>query len=182
MFHISIRKTGQTFLRRLKIHKTPLLINCEESGESRRNEDEKLRLQIKSGVKFPIIRSVEYGATIIHSIETGTPSRINGNVKNKGLITNLSEGCCVEVPCLVDKHGISPCYIGDLPPQLAALNQANVSAQKLAVKGIMEKDKTKIFYSLLLDPLTGARLTIDETRQMVDELFQTEAEYLKGFK
>ena len=83
---------------------------------------------------------------------------------------------------MVDKQGVSPCYIGNLPPHLAALNQANVSAQELALKGIMEKDKTKIFYSLLLDPLTGARLTIDETRQMVDELFQVEAKYLKDFK
>ena len=176
------KKDRPDLLERLKINKAPLLRNLEEAGENRGKEDKELRQQIKNGVKFPIIRSVEYGATIIHSIETGTPSRINGNVKNNGLITNLSEGCCVEVPCLVDKHGISPCYIGDLPPQLAALNQANVSAQELAVKGIMEKDKTKIFYSLLLDPLTSARLTIDETRQMVDELFQVEAKYLKGFK
>jgi alpha-galactosidase len=176
------KKDRPDILKRLKVNKAPLLVNCQEAGLNRGNEDEELRQQIKGGVKFPIIRSVEYGATIIHSIETGTPSRINGNVKNNGLITNLSEGCCVEVPCLVDKHGISPCYVGNLPPQLAALNQANVSAQELAVKGIMEKDKTKIFYALLLDPLTGARLTIDETRQMLDALFSVEAKYLKDFK
>jgi alpha-galactosidase len=103
-------------------------------------------------------------------------------VKNQGFITNLTQGCCVEVPCLVDKHGISPCYIGDLPAQLAGLNQANISAQKLVVEGIMEKDKTKLFYALLLDPLTSARLTIDETREMLDKLFKVEAAYLKGYK
>jgi alpha-galactosidase len=164
------------------IHKSFLLSNVQESGEKREKEDRELRAQIKSGVKFPIIRSVEYGATIIHSLETGTPSRINGNVKNTGLITNLTEGCCVEVPCIVDKHGISPCYVGDLPAQLAALNQANISAQELAVQGIMEKDKTKLFYSLLLDPLTGARLTVEETREMLDKLLKVEAESVKGYK
>jgi alpha-galactosidase len=115
-------------------------------------------------------------------METGIPSRINGNVKNTGLITNLSEGACVEVPCLVDREGIHPCYVGKLPPQLAALNQANIGAQELAVRGIVEKDKNKIFLASLLDPLTATILTIDETRQMVDELFEAEKEYLKGYK
>jgi alpha-galactosidase len=115
-------------------------------------------------------------------METGKPSRINGNVKNKGFITNLPDGCCVEVPCLVDKEGIHPCYVGDLPAQLAALNRTNINVQELAVRGIAERDKTKIFQAILLDPLTGAVLTIDETRQTVDEIFEAEKEYVKGFK
>jgi alpha-galactosidase len=82
----------------------------------------------------------------------------------------------------VDKEGVHPCHVGDLPPQLAALNQVNISAEELAVQGIVEKDKTKIFYALLLDPLTSAKLTIDETREMLDKLFKVEAEYLKSYK
>ncbi len=148
----------------------------------RREQDEELRQQLTTGHKFPINHSGEYASIIIHSIETGIPSRINGNVKNNSLITNLLEGCCVEVPCLVDKTGIRPCHVGDLPPQCAALNRTNINLQELAVKGIVEKDKTKIFQSILLDPLTSAMLTIDETRWMVDEMFQAGAEYLKGFK
>ena len=148
----------------------------------RQGEDEEFRQLIKSNKKFPISHSGEYGSIIINSIETGKPSRINGNVKNKGFITNLPDGCCVEVPCLIDKEGIHPCYVGDLPPQLAALNRTNINVQELAVKGIAEGDKTKIFQAILLDPLTGALLTIDETRQMVDEIFKAEKEYLKGFK
>ena len=88
----------------------------------------------------------------------------------------------MEVPCLVDKEGIHPCYVGDLQPQLAALNRTNINVQELAVRGIVEKDKTKIFQSILLDPLTGALLTIEETREMVDEIFQAEKEYLKDYK
>ena len=152
--------------------------------KSRRWVDEMFKQQLSTGYKFPISRSQEYCSAIIHSIETGIPSRINGNVKNNGLITNLLEGCCVEVPCLVDKEGIHPCYVGDLPPQCAALNRTNINLQDLAVKGIVEKDKTKIFQSILLDPLTSAILTIDETQRMVDEMFQAEKEYgyLEGFK
>ncbi len=111
-----------------------------------------------------------------------TPSRINGNVKNKGLITNLPDGSCVEVPCLVDREGIHPCHVGNLPPQLAALNRTEINVHELAVRGILEKDKTKIFQAVLLDPLTGAVLTIDETRRMVDEMFKAGAKYLKGYK
>ena len=122
------------------------------------------------------------GSIIINSLETGTPSRINGNVKNKGIITNLLDGCSVEVPCMVDREGIHPCYVGDLPPQLAALNRTNINVHELAVRGIVEKDKTKIFHSILLDPLTSAILTIDEIKKMVDELFEANKKYVKDFK
>jgi len=153
----------------------------EEFEKKRRDGLEELR-QLSTAQKIPISRSVEYGSTIIHSIETGIPLRINANVKNAGIITNLPEGCCVEVPCLVDKEGIHPCYVGDLPPQCAALNRTNINAQELTVKAAVEKDKTLAFQALLLDPLTSAMLTIDETQQMVDEMFQAEKAYLKGFK
>ena len=148
----------------------------------RRQQDEEFRQQLSTDYKFPLVHSGEYGSIIINSIETGKPSRINGNVKNNHLITNLPEGCCVEVPCLVDKEGIHPCFVGDLPPQLAALNRTNINVHELAVRGIAEKDKTKLFQAALLDPLTAAILTIDEIREMVDELFKANEQYLNGFK
>jgi alpha-galactosidase len=148
----------------------------------RQKEDKKFRDEIKSDKEFTLNPSREYGAKIIYAMETGIPARVNGNVKNTGLITNLSEGSCVEVPCLIDREGIHPCYVGALPPQLAALNQANICAQEMVVRGIMEKDKNKVFQAGLLDPLTAAILTIDEARQMVDELFAAEKEHLKGWK
>jgi alpha-galactosidase len=154
----------------------------EPGDDSRQAQDGILRQQISSNYKFPITHSGEYGSIIIHSLETGKPSRINGNVKNNGLITNLPDGCCVEVPCLVDKEGVHPCYVGDLPPQLAALNRTNINVQELAVRGIGEKNKTKIFQAILLDPLTNAILTIDEIRNMVDELFQANKKYMTDFK
>jgi len=156
------------------------------SGEQwfarRRKEAEEYKQQVYSDQKLPTAHSGEYGSIIIHSLETGNPSRINANVKNKNLITNLPDGCCVEVPCLVDKEGIHPCYVGDLPPQLAALNRTNINVYEMAVRGIVEKNKTKLFQAILLDPLTGAMLTIEETRNMVDEMFKAEKDYTKGYK
>jgi alpha-galactosidase len=147
-----------------------------------KEKDAKLKEQLAGNFKFPVDFSGEYGSMIIHSMETGEPSVVYGNVKNKGLVTNLPEGCCVEVPCLVDKEGLHPCYIGDLPPQVAALNANNVGMQELIVRGVAEKDKTKIFHSVLLDPLSAAKLTIDETKAMVDEMFTAETKYVKGYK
>jgi alpha-galactosidase len=152
------------------------------AGRERAKEDEVFKQQIDSDFVFPTKHSGEYGSMIIRSMETGIPLRINCNVMNRGLITNLPQGSCVEVPCLVDKKGVSPCYVGDLPPQLAALNRTNIAVQQLAVQGIIEKNKTKMFQAVLLDPLTSAVTTIDETRQLVDEMFKIEKQYTKGYK
>ena len=150
-----------------------------------KGQDEELRQQLRSNYKFPITTEYRWAITpanIIHSMETGTPRRMNCNVKNTGLITNLLNGCSVQVPCLVDKEGIHPCYVGELPPQCAALIQSNINVQGLAVKGIVEKNKNKLFQAILLDPLTSAVLSIDEIEKMTNELFQSNKEYLKGFK
>jgi alpha-galactosidase len=157
-------------------------VESKAAAKDQVNKDEKLKQQIKSNFQFPMIHSGEYVSIIIRAIETGIPARINGNVKNTGLITNLPEGCCVEVPCLVDKEGIKPCFVGDLPAQLAALNRTNISVQELAVRGIAEKDRTKMFHAMLLDPLSASMLTIDEIRQMTDEMFTAGAQYLQGYK
>jgi len=157
-------------------------INRHPGQKTRQQEDKELRQQIESNEKFPLVHSSEYGSIIIHALETGKTARINGNVKNMGLITNLPEGCCVEVPCLVDREGIHPCHVGELPPQLAALNQSNINVQEMAVRGIVEKDKNKILQAVLLDPLTSAVLTIDEIKEMVASMFKAEKEYMKGYK
>jgi len=150
--------------------------------KEKQEQDAELQKMLASNEKFSLKHSGEYGSGIIRALETGIPLRINCNVKNSGLITNLPNGCCVEVPSLVDKEGIHPCYVGDLPAQLAALNRTEVNVHELAVRGIVEKDKTKIFQAVLLDPLTSAVLTIDETRKMVDEIFAASQQYLTDYK
>jgi alpha-galactosidase len=106
--------------------------------------------------------SGEYGTLIIHSIETGQPRVVYGNVPNAGRITNLPAGCCVEVPCLVDHNGVQPTAIGDLPPQLAALMQTNINVQALAVEAALTGRREHIYHAAMLDPHTAAELDLDQ--------------------
>jgi alpha-galactosidase len=148
----------------------------------RAKAEEVMKETLEIGAEIPLRRTAEYCTYIIHSIETGTPRRVNVNVRNTGLITNLPGGCVVEVPCLVDETGIHPTYVGDLPPQCAALDRTNINVHELGALAAVEKDKELAFQAILLDPLTSALLTIDETRRMVDEMFEAEARYLPGFE
>ncbi|HEX7409072.1 MAG TPA: alpha-glucosidase/alpha-galactosidase [Candidatus Binatia bacterium] len=117
-----------------------------------------------------IERSHEYGALIIHSLETGTPRVIYGNVPNRALIANLQRGCCVEVPCLVDGNGVQPTRVGALPPQLAALIMTNVNVQSLAVEAALSGKREHVYHAAMLDPHTAAELTLDEIWRLVDDL------------
>lgn len=151
--------------------------------EARRaSQEEEIRQQLEGEGRIEISRSNEYCSYIIESIERNKPLRVNANFKNTGLITNLPQGCCVEVPCLVDGRGVHPCYVGNLPPQCAAMNRTNVSVQELGVKAAVERDKTLAFQAILVDPLTSALLTISEIEEMVDEMFKVESNYLQDFK
>ena len=131
----------------------------------------------------PIVfgRSDEYGARIIHSAETATPLRVNGNVLNQELITNLPAGACVEVPCLVDRAGVHPCVVGDLPPQLASLNRSNIAVQELVVKGHLEGDREAIYQAMALDPLTAAVCSLDEIWRLTDDMFWANERWLTQF-
>ena len=131
----------------------------------------------------PIVfrRSDEYGARIIHSAETGIPLRINGNVLNDDLITNLPAGACVEVPCLVDRAGVHPCVVGALPPQLASMNRSNIAVQELVVKGHLERDREAIYQAMAFDPLTAAVCSLDEIWKLTDDMFEANELWLKQF-
>lgn len=126
-------------------------------------------------------RSEEYASYIMDAIVTGNPTVIAGNVLNKGLITNLPEDCCVEVPCLVDKNGIQPIVVGDLPTQLAALNRTNINVQELTVEAAMTLEKDKIYQAAMLDPHTSSELSLDDIRAMVDELIEAHGDYLPTY-
>ncbi len=125
--------------------------------------------------------SVEYGSQIIHSLETGTPRTIYGNVPNDGLIDNLPAGCCVELPCLVDKNGIQPTRIGSLPPQLAALMQTNINVQALTVEAALTGKREHIYHAAMLDPHTAAELDLDQIWQLVDDLIEAHGAWLPDY-
>ena len=126
-------------------------------------------------------RSHEYAALIIHSIETNTPRVVYGNVPNRGLIDNLPQGCCVEVPCLVDKNGVQPTKIGALPPHLAAMMQTNINVQSLTVEAALTGKREHIYHAAMLDPHTAAELSLDQIWAMVDELIAAHGDNLPAF-
>jgi alpha-galactosidase len=130
---------------------------------------------------LPTERTHEYGSYIVEAMETNLPARINGNVPNWGLIDNLPQGCCVEVPCLVDGNGIQPTTVGALPTQLAALNRTNVNVQELIVEAALTGDVEAVYHAVMLDPLTAAVCTLPQIRTMVDELLAAQAEWLPQF-
>jgi alpha-galactosidase len=127
-------------------------------------------------------RTHEYGSYIIEAIETADPICINGNVPNAGLIENLPEGCCVEVPCLVDSNGIQPTKVGKLPPQLGALNRTNVNVQELIVEAALTGEREAIYHAAMLDPLTAAVCTLPQIRSMVDELLEAQQRWVPNVK
>lgn len=126
--------------------------------------------------------SYEYGAYIIHSLETGQPRVVYGNVMNDGLIRNLPGESCVEVPCLVDKNGIQPTMIGDLPPHLAALIQTNINVQSLTVEAALTGKREHIYHAAMLDPHTAAELDLDQIYDLVDALIAAHGDWLPDYK
>ncbi|MFR1799771.1 MAG: alpha-glucosidase/alpha-galactosidase [Enterococcus casseliflavus] len=126
-------------------------------------------------------RSREYASYIMDAIKTGNPTVIAGNVLNKGLITNLPEDVCVEVPCLVDKNGIQPTYVGALPTQLAALNRTNINVQELTVEAALTLEKDKIYQAAYLDPHLSSELSLADITQLVDDLIEAHGDYLPDY-
>jgi alpha-galactosidase len=126
-------------------------------------------------------RSAEYCSHIIEAKETGEVFRLNGNVRNDGYITNLPAGCCVEVPLYVDRLGLHPTVVGNLPPQCAALNMTNVLVQGLTVEASFTGDPELAMQAVALDPLTASVLTLKEIRDMVAEMLEAERKYLPQF-
>ncbi len=137
--------------------------------------------ELKSAETMEVERSHEYASSIMNSIWTGTPSVIYGNVRNKGLIASLPEGCAVEVPCLIDGSGIQPTRIGTLPPQLTALMRTNINVQELTVAALMTENRDHIYHAAMLDPHTAAELDLDQIWQLTDELIEAHGDWLPGW-
>lgn len=127
-------------------------------------------------------RSLEYASYIMESVVTNTPYKIGGNVLNTNLITNLPAEACVEVPCLVDGNGVTPCHVGRLPVQLAAMNQTNINVQLLTIEAAVSKNREHIYHAAMLDPHTSSELSIPDIKKMCDELIEAHNEYMADFQ
>ena len=137
--------------------------------------------QYREADRIEVKASNEFASDIIDSVWTGVPSVIYGNVKNEGYISNLPEGCAVEVPCLVDRNGVQPTAIGNLPKQLVGLMRTNISVQEMTVEALMTENREHIYHAAMLDPHTAAELDLDQIWAMTDELIEAHGDWMPAW-
>lgn len=125
--------------------------------------------------------SAEYASHIMRALYTGIPFRFNGNVPNHGIVTNLSPDCTVEVPCLTDATGVRPCFVGEIPPQLAALNMRCIDVHRLTVQAVLERSKEKARLAAYLDPLTATQCSLAQIKEMFEELWTADQPWLADY-
>ena len=128
------------------------------------------------------VRSHEYASYIMEAMETNRPYKIGGNVLNNGLITNLPRNACVEVPCLVDASGVTPCFVGDLPEQCAALNRTNINVQLLTIEAAMTLKKERIYQAAMMDPHLQSELSIDDIVSLCDDMIAAHEGWIPAYK
>jgi alpha-galactosidase len=131
---------------------------------------------------IPLERGKEYAAYIINALKGGVPFQFNGNVPNTGLVTNLPQDACVEVPVWVSRKGFEPVHVGALPPQLAALTGLSSQIEEMAVEAALTGDPRLLFQAIAYDPLTAAVLSLAEIEQMVNQMLEKNRPYLPQFK
>ncbi len=156
------------------------IINHYRGREQSWRED--ARKWFASDTPISLERGHEYAAYIINALQGGEPFEFNGNVRNTGLITNLPHDACVEVPVWASKKGLSPVYVGALPPQVAMLTGITAQLEELAVEGALSGDPRLVYQAIAHDPLTAAMLSLQETKTMVNEMFAQNREYLPQFQ
>lgn len=143
---------------------------------------EKERDEIMSNGQVSHSRSHEYASHIIEAIVTGVPYKIGGNVLNTHLIDNLPEEACVEVPCLVDANGVTPCHVGRLPLQLAAMNQTNIHCQLLTIEAALTKRRETVYQAAMMDPHTAGELSLDDIVSLCDDLLEAHKNWLPEYR
>ena len=136
----------------------------------------------KKGAPLSLERGLEYAAYIMNALQGGEPFEFNGNVPNTGIISNLPDDVCVEVPVLVNRRGLNPIHVGSLPPQCAALNNISVAVEEMAVEASLAGDPNMIFHAIAYDPLTAAVLSLAEIKKMTREMLRKNKTYLPQFK
>jgi len=153
---------------------------CTEMADSFDKEYERLTSEEMPRIE-PARRSGEHGRGIIEGLELNRRYRGYFNVWNNGIVPNLPE-CCVEVPGIVDTHGIQPLHTGPLPIQCAALLKKSIAVQELAVEGAVTGNRDLVKQAVALDPLCGAVCNLEEIWAMCDEMFDELAAWLPQFR
>ena len=124
----------------------------------------------------------EFGAGIMNAVLTDEPYRFHGNVLNNGVITNLPRNAVVEVACLVDKNGVQPTFVGNLPEQCAALTRTNINTQLLTIEAALTRKKEKVYQAAMLDPHTAAELDLDSIKKLCDAMIAAHGDWLPRYR
>jgi alpha-galactosidase len=156
------------------------IIKHYEAREDKWRDD--ARQWFASDAPISLERGHEYAAYIINALKGGEPFEFNGNVRNTGLVTNLPQDACVEVPVWASRKGLSAVQVGALPPQCALLTNLSASIEELAVEAALTGDPRLVFQAIAHDPLTASVLSLAEIEQMVNEMFEKNRAYLPQFK
>jgi alpha-galactosidase len=172
-----IKKNYPELIERFNIPLDEYPRRCIEQIEGWKN----MRDSLVNDPRIEHKRSHEYASYIMEAMETNNPFKIGGNVMNTGLITNLPKEACVEVPCLVDASGVTPTFVGDLPPQLAALNRTNINTQLLTIEAAITQKREHIYHAAMLDPHTAAELSLDDIVALCDELIEAHGSWLPKY-
>ena len=172
-----IKNNRQDLIDKYKIPIEEYIDRCKNNIELWNNLEKDMTPIYNQSLK----RSNEYASYIMDAVVNNKEVTINGNVMNKGYIHNLPSNCCVEVPCLVNSNGNTPQSTGRLPEHLAALMRTNINVQILTAEAALTKKKEHIYHAAMLDPLTGANLSIDEIYSMVDRLIEEHHNYLPQY-
>jgi alpha-galactosidase len=126
-------------------------------------------------------RSEEHGSYIIEGLETGRVYRGHFNVVNQGHITNLPDGCVVEIPGYVDRTGINIPVVGDLPMACAATCAVSARVQEMSVEAAVHADVSLLKQAMLHDPLTAAVCNPEEIWQLTDEMLVAQSQWLPQY-
>lgn len=165
---------GADIIRRYDVPLDEYLRRCDAIVD----EFARLKKFSRSNQPVEVHRSAEYGSTIIHSVVTGQPSVVYGNMPNHGAITNLPATAITEVPTLVDRNGCQLTTVGELPPQLVGYMQPHIIQHELFIRAAMEGRRDHVYQACMFDPLTAATLTLDQIVEMCDELITVHGKLL----
>lgn len=136
------------------------------------DEFETIKEALKSpNHEFLMEPSPEYAPAFINARESGQTWWFQGNVMNNGLIDNLPAGSCVEVPVLVNQHGVFASHVGSLPPQLAALDRHAIALQELTVEAALRRDRDLVYQAAMMDPQVSSVLPLHRIWNLVDDMF-----------
>jgi alpha-galactosidase len=165
---------GKSFYQNYDVPIDEYLRRCDANID----EFDRMKALLHDEKSIEVHRSHEYGSTIIHSMATGRPSVVYGNMPNRGAIASLPDSAIAEAPTLVDRSGMHHAVVGELPPQLVAYMNPHVSQHELFIRAAMEGRRDHVYQAAMVDPLTAATLTLDQIVEMCDELIAAQSDLL----